>query len=275
MKKIARFVFETAYGPFVVWCCTALLLFAAFVMSPPLGKFGVAMANLMLVVQAGAALVNVVAVIMSLAGRQFGRALGQFFLCIAGLLLFGIGLAVAFVAHGAVAYATSSGYGPARCASVTNETGALEFAVEYRPAHPFLAEYDKSVVFPSGKRIGVWMDTGGAGAFAVYRLPTGEYYLVDGLEHDFIRSDYRVNVASETVETMCGETWVRIPDGALKIEGRSDCSIFVETADGEKSVDAGTPVGDSLKGRAYVGLLRPDGSFEPGTGDPYADVVGR
>ena len=30
MKKIERFVFETAYGPFVAWCCTALLLFAAY-----------------------------------------------------------------------------------------------------------------------------------------------------------------------------------------------------------------------------------------------------
>jgi len=65
--------------------------------------------------------------------------------------------------------------------AVANGAGQLEFKVEYRPAHPFLAEYDKCIIFPSGKRIGLWPDTGGAGAFAVYRLPAGEYYLVDGL----------------------------------------------------------------------------------------------
>ena len=108
----------------------------------------------------------------------------------------------AFVAHGVVAHATSSGYAEVRSASMTNETSSLEFAVEYRPAHPFLAEYDKTVVFKSGKRIGVWMDTGGAGPFAVYRLQTGEYYLVDGLEFDFIRNDYRVNVTNETAEIL-------------------------------------------------------------------------
>ena len=29
MTKIARYVFETAFGPFVAWCCAELLLFAA------------------------------------------------------------------------------------------------------------------------------------------------------------------------------------------------------------------------------------------------------
>ena len=198
MVKIARYVFETAFGPFVAWCCAELLLFAA------------------------------------------------------------------------CAYA-----------SETNETAALEFAVEYKPAHPFLAEYDKCVVFPSGKRIGVWPDTGGAGAFAVYRLPTGEYYLIDGLEHDFIRNDYRVNVTNETVEMMCDEVWVKIPDGSRGVTGGgvSTCNgekhvgITVRTANGEKDVDGGTPVDDSLKGRVYVGLLYPKGDFEPGTGDPFADII--
>lgn len=273
MKKIANFVFETAYGPFVAWCCTAMLLFAAYAISPPLGTFGTAMVNMMFVVQVLAAIVWLIALLISLNEREWVRALGQLFLGIAGLLLFGFGLAFAFVAHGVVAHATSSGYAEVRSASVTNETAALEFAVEYRPAHPFLAEYDKTIVFKSGKRIGVWMDTGGAGAFAVYRLPTGEYYLVDGLEHDFIRSDYRVNVTNETVEMMCDKTWVNIPEGALKVVGGANDSISVETADGEKWVDGGMPVGDSLKGRSYLGLLYPSGRFDPGEGDPFADII--
>ena len=273
MKKIAKFVFETAYGPFIAWCCTALLLFAAYAASSPLGRFGTALVNIMFVVQVIAAIVNIIALFKSLVEHQYGRAIGQFLLGLAGLFLFVLGLAFAFVAHGVVAHATSSGYAEVRSASVTNETGALEFAVEYRPAHPFLAEYDKTIVFKSGKRIGIWMDTGGAGPFAVYSLPTGEYYLVDGLEFDFIRNDYRVSVTNETVEMMCDETWVNIPEGALKVVGGGNDSISVETADGERWVDGGMPVGDSLKGRSYLGLLYPSGRFDPDEGDPFVDII--
>ena len=273
MKKIAKFVFNTAYGPFVAWCCNALLLFAAYAISPPLGRFGAAMVNMMLVVQVLAAIVWLIALFISFNEHEWVRAFVQFFLGIAGLFLFGFGLTFAFMAHGVVAHATSSGYAEVRSASVTNETSALEFAIEYRPAHPFLAEYDKTIVFKSGKRIGVWVDTGGAGPFAVYRLPAGEYYLVDGLEHDFIRNDYRVNVTNETVEMMCDETWVNIPDKTLKVDGRSSDSISVKTENGEQDVSGGTPVGDSLKSRSYIGLLHPSGRFEPGEGDPFADII--
>ncbi|MBO4709246.1 MAG: hypothetical protein J5727_05655 [Kiritimatiellae bacterium] len=272
MKKFVRFALKTAFGPFVVWCGTAFLLFAAYALSPLLGSFGIILTNMMVVALLAAAVVNVAAIVISLVEHKHGRALGQFFLGIAGLFLFCVGLAVATFANLSMTLENSTS-GPAQSASVTNETAALEFAVEYKPAHPFLAEYDKCVVFPSGKRIGVWMDTGGAGAFAVYRLPTGEYYLVDGLEHDFIRNDYRVNTTNETVEMMCDETWVKIPDKTLKVDGSSSDSIFVKTEDGEKSVNGGTPVGDSLKGRVYVGLLYPKGDFEPGTGDPFADII--
>ena len=210
---------------------------------------------------------------------QWLRAAGQFFLCAIGVVLFFIGLLASLAGSSIVAHATSS---DVRTAEVTDRTGAtdrtssaLAFKVEFRPAHLFLAEYDKYIVFQSGKRIGVWMDTGGAGAFAVYRLPTGEYYLVDGLEHDFIRNDYRVNVTKETVEIMCDETWVKIPDGTLAFVCRGGDSITVKTKSGEKTVRGGdgTSVGDSLKGRVYLGSLHPNGRCVTGTGDPYADTI--
>ena len=72
---------------------------------------------------------------------------------------------------------------------------------------------------------------------------------------------------------MCDGVWVNVPDKTLKIDGRSNDSISVKTKYGEKHVDGGTPVGDSLKGRVYVGLLYPSGKFEPGTGDPFADRI--
>ena len=274
MTKIARYVFETAFGPFVAWCCAVLLLFAACALSPLFGWFGEVFVFVAWIVQILALLAGVIAFFISLNEGKWGRALGQFFLGLAGLFLLWAGLIAAAFSSFGMALA-------AQYASVTNETASLEFKVEYRPAHPFLAEYDKSIVFPSGKRIGINMDTGGAGAFAVYRLPTGEYYLIDGLEHDFIRNDYRVNVTNETVEMMCDEVWVKIPDGSRGVTGGgvSTCNgekhvgITVRTANGEKDVDGGTPVDDSLKGRVYVGLLYPKGGFEPGTGDPFADII--
>lgn len=66
----------------------------------------------------------------------------------------------------------------------------------------------------------------------MYRLPTGEYYLADGLKHSFIRNDYRVNVTNETVEMMTADTfWIRIPDGTLAVVGGGGNSIVVNTSD--------------------------------------------
>ena len=274
-----RFLFETDYGPFVSWGTVALAFCAAVIVSAPLGKFGLALALAMLLVLVVLSLAAVVAFLLALIRCQWTRAIGQFCLGIIGIVLFFIAVPVSLVGSRIIAHSTSS---DVRTAEVTDRTDvtdrtapALTFKVEFRPSHLFLAEYDKCIVFQSGKRIGVWMDTGGAGAFAVYRLPTGEYYLVDGLKHDFIRNDYRVNVTNETVEIMCDETWVKIPDGTLAVVGRGGDSITVKTASGEKNVSDGngTSVGDSLKGRVYLGSLHPNGRFVTGTGDPYADTI--
>ena len=274
-----RFLFETDYGPFVSWGTAALAFCAVVIVSAPLGKFGLALALAMLLVLVVLSLAAVVAFLFALIRCQWMRAIGQFCLGIIGIVLFFIAVPVSLVGSRIIAHLTSS---DVRTAEVTDRTDvtdrtapALTFKVEFRPSHLFLAEYDKCIVFQSGKRIGVWMDTGGAGAFAVYRLPTGEYYLVDGLKHDFIRNDYRVNVTNETVEIMCDETWIKIPDGTLAVVGRGGDSITVKTASGEKNVSDGngTSVGDSLKERVYLGLLRPNGRFVTGMGDPYADVL--
>ena len=152
-------------------------------------------------------------------------------------------------------------------------TKPLPFSVKFKPAHPFLAEYDRWIVFPSGKRIGIWMDTGGAGPFAVYQLATGAYYLIDGLDFEHVRSEYRVDPAAETVEIMNGSRWIGIPDEAEAVVGYSSSSSNVKTKTGETTVGGGVPVGDSLAGRTYLGLVKPDGRFKPGTGDPYAAQV--
>ena len=285
LKKIAQFLFETAFGPFVFWCAAALAFFTSIILASPLGKFGAALGDIALVALVVMSLVAVAAFFLALVRRQWRRAAGQFLLGIVGVVLFCIGLTASWLVAAVIAQATSSGGARARTAELPDDaSSSLAFKVEFRPAHPFLAEYDKCIVFSSGKRIGIYPDTGGAGPFAVYRLPTDEYYLVDGLKHDFVRSDYRVNVTNETVEKMVktvggdGPWWIKIPDGTLEVIGQGsdsmgDYYIMVRTESGETEVDSGTPVGDSLWGRKFLGLLHPDGSFEAGDGDPYADVI--
>ena len=96
---------------------------------------------------------------------QWLRAIGQVCLGIIGIVLFFIAVPVSLVGSRIIAHSTSS---DVRTAEVTDGTDvtdrtapALTFKVEFRPSHLFLAEYDKCIVFQSGKRIGVWMDTGG------------------------------------------------------------------------------------------------------------------
>jgi hypothetical protein len=117
------------------------------------------------------------------------------------------------------------------------------------------------------------MDTGGAGPFAAYRLQSGEYYLVDGLKGDRFRDDFRVNTSNETVEVMSRGRWVKIPDGALSVSGTDGRAVFIKMPDGETTSDEGVQVGDTLKGRTYLGLISTDGTFKPGRGDPYAAAI--
>jgi len=145
---------------------------------------------------------------------------------------------------------------------------ALPFSVEYRRSHAFLAEYDKRIRFRSGKRVGIVSDTGGAGDFAAYALQDGKVYLVDGLDHVWFRSEYRVDAASESVEKKCGEMWVRIPDESLGVVSWSDSSITAKTASGERSADKGVPVGGTMKGKRYLGRVMHRGEFTAGGPEP-------
>ena len=274
-NKIRDFLSRTGMGMFLCWDCAAMVFLTVVAAEPFLGKAQTVVSIAALAILAVATLWYVAAFVVSLVKRQWMKASIMFFMGGVGaaMLAVGFGLAVALNFWGGAATWRQENEKP-RMEGVPGENGETAFSVEYINAHPFLAEYDKTIVFKSGKRIGIWIDTGGAGPFAIYRLPTGEYYLVDGLKSDFIRNDYRVNVTNETVEMMCEETWVKIPDNALKVDSRSNDSISVQTANGRKRADGGMPVGDSIKGRSYIGLLHPSGRFESGEGDdPYADII--
>jgi hypothetical protein len=264
---------------FLVWGCAAVLFLAAVVVSPFLSKADVVVGVAATGVLAVASIWYVLVFLVTLAKRQWKKSAIMFVLGGVGacLLAVGFGFAVALNFWSA-AENWEKGKEKPRLADVPGEDGKTAFSVEYINAHPFLAEYDKTIVFKSGKRIGVMMDAGGAGPFAVYSLPTGEYYLVDGLKHSFIRNDYRVNVTNETVEMMTADTfWIRIPDGTLAVVGGGGNSIEVNTSDEKyKNVESKlTSVGDSLSRRKYLGLIHPRGEFEKSDDgkDPYVGII--
>ena len=279
MNRIREFLSRTGLGMFLVWGCAAVLFLAAVVVSPFLGKADVVVGIAATVVLAGTSLWYVLVFLVTLAKRQWKKSAIMFVSGGVGacLLAVGFGFAIALNFWSA-AVNWEKGKEKPRLVGVPGEDGKTAFSVEYINAHPFLAEYDKTIVFKSGKRIGVWMDTGGAGPFAVYSLPTGEYYLVDGLKHSFIRNDYRVNVTNETVEMMTDDTfWIRIPDGTLAVVGGGGNSIVVNTSDEKyKNVESKfTSVGDSLSRRKYLGLIHPRGEFEKSDDgkDPYVGII--
>lgn len=278
MKRICEFLSRTGLWSFLVWGCAAVLFLVAVAVSPFLGKANVAVGVAATVVLAATSIWYILAFFVTLGEMQWKKSAIMFVSGCVGACLLAVGFVFAVMHNFRSAPANWDEKVIPRVTDVPGEDGKTAFSVEHINAHPFLAEYDKTIVFNSGKRIGVWMDTGGAGPFAVYRLPTGEYYLVDGLKHSFIRNDYRVNVTNETVEMMIGGTcWIRIPDGTLAVVGWCGDSIFVKTADDEhKNVEGKlTPVGDSLSRRKYLGLVHPCGEFEKSVDckDPHAGII--
>ena len=159
-------------------------------------------------------------------------------------------------------------------------TKEVPFKVEFRTAHAFLAEYDRRVVFKSGKHINLWPDTGGLGEFALYRLADGSYYLVDGLQFSANRCEYRVDTSSESVDLVKRGFFYAIPErGILAGIGWSDqdndmtFSMVDEKANdlnGERKdvLVKGRSVGDALTKRRFLGFVDTHGSFSSSTDDP-------
>lgn len=277
--QIREFLSRSGLGMFLVWGCAAVLFLAAVAFSPFWGKADMVVGIAATVVLAGVSIWYAVMFLVTLAKRQWKKSAIMFVSGGVGACLLAVGFGFAIALNFGFALVNwEKGKEKPRLVGVPSEDGKTAFSVEYSNAHPFFAEYDKTIVFKSGKRIGIYMDTGGAGPFAVYRLPTGEYYLVDGLKHNFIRSDYRVNVTNETVEMMTGDKfWIRIPDGTLAVVGRGGDSIDVNMADEKyKNVEGKlAPVGDSLSRRKYLGLINPRGEFEKSDDgkDPYVGII--
>ena len=271
-KAILRFFFETFWGPVIVWWAAALVNLAIWVVSPLLGKIGMRLEEGFGIVLALVTLAVVVAWAKTLFSRRWGRAAGQLALGCLSLPVFSIAGFLSMAASHAFAYSKSPESFARRFSVLDRGSGPQLFQIEFATYRVFPTEYDKSVVFPSGKRIGLVPDTGGNGPFALYRLPTGEYYLVDGLRLPSHRTEYRVNAPAETVEMRSGDCWIVIPDGTKSVTGFGGESICIQTDGGEKWVHGGVPVGDSLRDREFRGIVHPDCRFEfaSAVADPLA-----
>ena len=149
-------------------------------------------------------------------------------------------------------------------------TDDLPFAVEYRRAKTFCAEYDKRLLFKSGKRVGLLMDTCGYGPFRVYRLRDGNYCIEDGYGIADNRRCLRVNPVQETVELEFQGKWHAIPEkGYVRGWGGSEDFFSFDMYPGGdldgKGWDVrvkGTPVGNSLRGMEWIGEINTRGRFK-------------
>jgi len=125
----------------------------------------------------------------------------------------------------------------------------VPFALKYRAAHAYLAEYDVRFALRSGREITSYVDAGGMGDFAFYRLPDGRYYVMTAYLHRQGRSDYLVDDAN----------------GAVAVKYR-DGSWHPKPDDGT-TVDP--PPDDLMERRTFLGCAHPDGRFVADCPDPY------
>ncbi len=255
MKKLLKDLFETWYCAGLVWCVTGVLVLL-------LTSFGMKWLGVcMVVLHVAWAPVMVCVLIRFLFQRRWLAAFGEVLLGVFPGFVF-------FIIATIFCWAFLQGDLGTWCGTPITED--MPFSVEYNPAHPFLSEYHKRITFQSGKRIALWMDTGGAGSFAVYQLTDGSFYLVDGLDCAWIRSEYRVNPVAETVELKSGASWVRIPKEARSLIGRAGDTIWIETAGGhrDEAEPQNSPVGQSLDGKRFLGYISPRAVFVPGGEEP-------
>lgn len=158
---------------------------------------------------------------------------------------------------------------PWRGGEITDE---LPFAVEYKRAKTFCAEYDKRLRFKSGKRIGLLIDTCGYGSFRVYKMKDGLYCLEDGYGIADNRRFLRVNVEKEMVELKHGIGWFPIPEKGY-VRGWGGVSNDLKrfsfdmysggdlNGEGWRATVEGTHVGKSLDGMRLIGEIDTCGRF--------------
>ena len=252
-----RFCLDTFYGPLLLWALSAGAALAGLA----LYTFTLARILLLAVVLPLLLLctiLGIAAFVRSLLAKAWLRATLQ--------LVLGLGLAAGAVVGAILALLAGSILGFALQPPESGWTPAgadlgLPFTVEYKPCHPFLAEYNRRVVFPSGKRIGVGVDPGGYPRMSVYALDaTGTYCLSDGQ----FGQAFRIGMETESVDWGNGFAWFRLPDDFRDISFTSGDYVVGSLADGsEVRLTNSVPYGTTLANRRLLGAVGPGGGSEP------------
>ena len=258
MKNFFRVILLTPWGaPFAFALSAAATLVSGLFGFTAAGNM-VAMGFALLVVVSGMALAA--AFFVALWQRAWGRAAAQLVLGLVIAAGFMVGIPVAY--FGSMFIANAVGWQhPWMEAKEPN--GVVPFEVEYRRAMSLPTEFDLRVAFASGKRIGLWPDTGGHAALSVYALADGSHALADSAGNL-----YRVDAGEESVDVGTCGLWYRLPDGTAEVAGQGSSGITAKLENGEKmSVSDGVPIGNSLDGRRLLGKIVPGGKFLPEADD--------
>ena len=272
MRRFLKFIYDTWYGAFVCWTISAVIVLATGYVLGHNSRL-IRIADWMAWVHVVVSLLGFSAIVFSLVRRRWGRAFVQLGCALGALIVF---LPAFFLVSIRSMFATSMEDfkvedQPWKGSEISAK---IPFSIEFRRSNPFQREFDRRIVFRSGKRVGLFPDTGGAGEFAVYALGTNVFYVVDRLDDVNHLGEYRVNIEKEILECRSGEyVWVRVPDDAVSINGTGSGSLQVLTASGEKSVSESVPIGDSYKRRRFVGRIFPSTKVEIGGEEPLLKGV--
>ncbi len=249
MKKIAQILFDTVWGAPAAFASALFLYDIRFIFRGPLLHGWKGVDCVLEIANDGYLLLCAVILLASfvlLLVRRRWWALAQLGLVLGILFAFGLLQVPVALASAYVSY-----HGPGgRDWHATPADAPFPFAIECRRNNPVAVEYDKRVAFPSGKRVGLYLDTGGYARTTVHAIGSGGYALVEGGTPPHT---YRVDPGAETVEVLIDRHWYRLPDGETPIAGW-DAAI---------PRDSGRPAGDSPSGWRRLGTALPDGRFEP------------
>ena len=245
MKVVFRYLFNTGHGVLVCQLMTSVMSLLGMCECIPKRMGGICfiawLASLVLVA---------VMVPVSLFRRRWDWAAMQLF---GGLLLFILVVAIMVRLSFVNMEHFSVEDQPWQRSKISK---AIPFSVESRLSNPWFGEYDRRLVFKSGKRVDLWGD----GTFAVYVLDTGEFYLVENVSSTRSRSEYRVDVANETVFSRSGESVWRLVSQPVQVK----TGLFSYSFD---DFDRKTDTRE-LGARRFVGRITHDGDVKLGGTEP-------
>ena len=182
-------------------------------------------------------------------------------------------IAITFAATWTVAYFIEHPTSGPRAWHSTPSDVPFPFAVEWRLADEFCADWHKRIVFPSGHRTGLPSGEASNSPLAVYALDSGRYAIA--FKDTFTPYFYvfRIDSAKETVDWLSDGLWYPLPPDAVDFISWGADGPLVKTRKGTLWVNRGVPAGDEYFHRRFLGFVSTSGSFEPSTSDPFPDPL--